>query len=174
MQTLFTTRNPFKIRELPDIAGLGGAIAGLLAGLVMIIVSPLLSILTGVGIWEPPKLIAATILGPTVLQDAGFVLVPVVIGTVLHVMTATVLGAVFGLVVHRWFHLTTDFGLPIYIGLIYGLLIFLAAYFVILPSINPELRNSDMAPVLVQNMVFGIAVGLFYTFVRPQPYSFLK
>jgi hypothetical protein len=157
--------------HLPDIMGVGGAVSGLLAGGVMVLLSPLLSLLTGIGIWEPPKLIAATVLGPSAIAEPGFVIGPVLIGTLLHFVTAVVLGTIFGIVFHRLLHLTTSFGLPAMIGLCYGLLIFIIAFFVILPYANPTLRDSDMVPVLVQNIVFGIFLGLFYTLVRPEPYS---
>ncbi len=157
-------------RCLPDIVGLGGAVAGLLAGTVMVMLSPVLSLLHGIDIWEPPKLIAATVLGETALAEPGFVLRPVVIGTVLHFITSVVLGSLFGIVFHRLFHLTTDFAAPVMVGLCYGLLIFFIAYFIVLPVANPMLNDSDLAPVLVQNMVFGICLGLFYIVVRPAPY----
>jgi hypothetical protein len=83
-----------------------------------------------------------------------------------------VLGIIFGIVCHRILRLTTDFGLPIYVGLIYGLLIFFAAYFIILPSANPTLVRADtgMGPVIAQNIVFGLFLGIFYMIVRPEPY----
>ncbi len=152
--------------------GLGGAVAGFLAGAVMVLLSPILSLLTGIGIWEPPKLIAATVLGPSAVAEPGFVLGPVLIGTVLHFATAVILGTIFGLVFHRLFHLTTSFGLPVMIGLCYGLLIFIIAFFVVLPYANPMLTESDMVPVLVQNMVFGMCLGFLYILVRPEPYSY--
>jgi hypothetical protein len=89
MQLSHSKQADVHIPQLPDIVGLGGAVAGLLAGLAMIGVSPLLSLLTGIGIWEPPKLIAATVYGPEVIDTPGFVLLPVVTGTLLHLLTAT-------------------------------------------------------------------------------------
>ena len=158
-------------RMLPDIAGLGGAVAGLLAGAVMVLLSPLLSLLTGIGIWEPPKLIAAAVYGPAAMETPGFVMVPILTGTVIHFITSTVLGVIFGLVFHRWLHLTTAFGTPVLVGLCYGILIFVVAYAFVLPTVNPMLRNSLQAPFIAQNMVFGVCVGLFYTWLRPQPYE---
>ncbi len=170
-----TTSRPTIIRSwtLPDWIGLGGAVAGALAGLVMVILSPLLSLLSGVSLWEPPKLIAATLLGQSALSEPGFDLVPVVSGTAIHFVVSILLGILFSVVTHRVLHLTTDFGLPIYIGLCYGLLIFFIAYFVILPSVNPALveSNSGMGPILAQNVVFGLCLGVFYLMVRPEPYT---
>ena len=60
---------------------------------------------------------------------------------------------------------------PLLLGLVYGLLIFLLAYAVVLPVVNPLLRNSWLAPLIAQNMVFGVCVGGFYTMLRPRPYD---
>ncbi len=171
MRTSATTPPPPAHWTLPDIAGLGGAVAGLFAGAIMVVLSPLLSLITGIGIWEPPKLIAAAVYGPTVMDTPGFSLVPVLVGTGVHFVTSIVLGVIFGLVFHRLFHLTTAFGTPILIGLCYGILIFLVAYFFMLPRINPTLRDSLQAPFVAQNVVFGVCLGILYTRLRPQPYE---
>ena len=156
---------------LPDIAGLGGAVSGFLAGMVMIILSPVLSLMTGIGIWEPPKLIAATVLDTVVVQSPGFALTPVLVGAILHLLISTLLGFLFGLIFHRVLHLTTDFGTALLIGLCYGLVIFFVAYAVVLPIVNPLMRASFLAPLIAQNMVFGVCLGGFYTLLRPKPYD---
>ncbi len=156
---------------LPDVTGLGGAVAGFLAGAVMVLLSPILSLLTGIGIFEPPKLIAATVLGQAATDTPGFVLAPVLVGTLIHFITSIALGFLFGVVFHRLFHLPTAFGTAVLIGLCYGILIFVVAYFFILPAINPALVGAPLAPLVAQNMVFGICLGIFYTWVRPLPYD---
>jgi hypothetical protein len=157
-------------RHIPDVVGLGGAVAGFLAGAVMVLLSPVLSLLTGISVWEPPKVIAATIYGSAATSTPGFDLVPVVTGTVIHFVISIVLGIIFGIITNRVLHLTTDFGLPALIGLCYGLIIFFVAYFII-PLINPTVNEYGMAPVIAQNMAFGICLGIFYSLVRPQPYT---
>ena len=157
-------------RQIPDVVGLGGAVAGFLAGAVMVLLSPILSLLTGVSVWEPPKIIAATLLGPAVVNTPGFDPVAVITGTAIHFIISIALGAIFGIITHRLLHMTTDFGLPALIGLCYGLIIFFVAYFII-PLINPTVNEYGMAPVIAQNMAFGIFVGIFYSLVRPHPYT---
>ena len=170
MERVIETPMGARRNVLPDSAGVAGATAGLLAGLLMIVLSPALSWLTGIGIWEPAKLIAVTVYGPSVTQTVGFVLGPVVTGTAIHIGTSVALGFAFGLVFHRALHLTTDFGTPLLVGLVYWLLIFVVAYAVALPAINPTLRGSIMAPFVAQNMVFGVSLGGFFTLLRPEPY----
>lgn len=67
---------------------------------------------------------------------------------------------------------TTDFGMPMLFGLCYGLVIFVIAYFLILPVLNVTLLDSSQPPVLAQNMIYGICLGLFYTWLRLEPYDY--
>lgn len=157
-------------RALPDIVGLGGAVAGFLAGAVMVLLSPILSLLTGISIWQPPKIIAATVYGASIANNTSFEAGPVIMGTLIHFAISIVLGAIFGIIMHRMFHLTTDFGLPALSGLCYGLIIFFFAYF-IAPLVNPVVNQYSMAAVIAQNLAFGICLGIFYSMVRPQPYT---
>lgn len=158
-------------RTLPDVVGLGGAVAGFLAGAIMVVLSPILSVLNGITIWEPPRLIASTFLGASALDSTGFAVGPVLTGLVIHMITSVVLGFLFGVVINRVLHLTTDFGLPIYAGLVYGMLIFFVAYFLILPPLNPQFANYSMGALIAQNIVFGICLGIFYMIVRHKPYT---
>lgn len=157
--------------SLPDVMGLGGAVAGFLAGIVMVLLSPLLSWMNGISLWEPPRLIAATVLGSSSISSTGFALQPVLIGLVVHMLTSVVLGIIFGIVLNRVLHLTTDFGLPIYVGLSYGLIVFFVAYFVLLPVLNPVLRENYIPALVAQNVIFGMCLGIFYTMLRPKPYT---
>lgn len=158
-------------RVLPDVVGLGGAVAGFLAGAVMVLLSPILSLLTGISIWQPPKIIAATVYGASIANNTSFEAGPVIMGTLIHFAISIVLGAIFGIIMHRMLHLTTEFGLPALIGLIYGLIIFFFAYF-IAPLVNPVVNQYSMAAVIAQNLAFGICLGIFYSMVRPQPYTY--
>lgn len=72
----------------------------------------------------------------------------------------------------RIFHLTSDFGTLVLAGLIYGMLVWLITYFVVLPIIDPLLRDSTYAPAfIVQHIVYGTVTGLCYTWLRPSPYD---
>lgn len=156
--------------HLPDVMGLGGAVAGFLAGAVMVLLSPILSWINGISLWEPPRLIAATVLGQSAISDTGFAVQPVLIGLIIHMLVSVVLGFIFGIVLNRVLHLTTDFGLPIYVGLSYGLIVFFVAYFILLPILNPALRENYIPSLVAQNVAFGMCLGIFYTLVRPKPY----
>ena len=95
---------------LPDVVGLGGAIAGLIGGLAMALVGAIISASVGGDIWLEAKQIAAVVYGSAVAAQPGFEAGPVLVGTLLHLLVSTVLGALFGIVTRRIFHLTSEFG----------------------------------------------------------------
>ena len=159
------------VSPLPDIVGLGGAIAGLAGGVAMAAVAALLSISIGQDMWHESKRIAAIVYGPAALAQPGFDLGPVLVGTLLHLIVSALLGAIFGIVTRRILHLTSDFGTPILAGLIYGLLIWMVAYFIVLPIFNPALLDVYAPAFIIQHVVFGIVTGLVYLWLRPSPYQ---
>ena len=157
--------------QLPDVIGLGGAIAGLAGGLAMAVVAALLSASMGQDIWHESKRIAAIVYGPAALAVSGFDLGPVLLGSLLHLLVSALLGAIFGIVTRRWLHLTSDFGTPIMAGLVYGLLIWMAAYFVVLPLLNPALLEVYAPAFIIQHVAYGVVLGLVDMWLRPQPYQ---
>jgi len=156
---------------LPDVIGLGGAIAGLAGGLAMAIVAALISASMGEDIWHESKRIAAIVYGPAALAGPGFDLGPVLVGTLIHLIVSALLGAIFGIVTRRWLHLTSDFGTPVMAGLVYGLLIWMVAYFAVLPLINPALLEIYPPAFIIQHVAYGVVLGLVYMWLRPQPYQ---
>ena len=156
---------------IPDVIGLGGTIAGLAGGVAMTVVAALLSASMGQDIWHEPKRIAVIVYGPAALAGSGFELGPVLVGSLLHLLVSALLGALFGIVTRRWLHLTSDFGTPVMAGLVYGLLIWMVAYFVVLPLINPVLLEVYTPAFIIQHVVYGVVLGLVYMWLRPEPYQ---
>jgi hypothetical protein len=158
------------VSPLPDVIGLGGAIAGLAGGVAMAVVAALLSASMGQDIWHESKRIAAIVYGPAALAVPGFDLGPVLVGSLIHLLVSAVLGALFGIVTRRWLHLTSDFGTPVMAGLVYGLLIWMAAYFVVLPVLNPALLDVYTPAFIIQHVAYGVVLGPVYMWLRPEPY----
>jgi hypothetical protein len=157
--------------RLPDVIGLGGALAGLAGGLAMAVVAALIAASMGQDIWHESKRIAAIVYGPAALATPGFALGPVLVGSLIHLLVSALLGAIFGIVTRRWLRLTSDFGTPVLAGLIYGMMIWLAAYFVVLPLVNPALLEVYAPAFIIQHVAYGIVLGLVYMWLRPQPYE---
>lgn len=156
--------------SLPDIVGLGGAIAGLAGGLAMAIVGAIISLTIGGDIWLESKQIAAAVYGPA-LAAPGFDAGPVLVGTLLHFAASAAFGAIFGIVMRRVLRLTSDFGTMVLAGLIYGMLLWLLAFFVVLPLFNPTLLETYAPSFIIQHIVYGMVTGLVYTWLRPLPYN---
>lgn len=153
--------------RVPDVVGLGGALAGLGGGMAMVIVGMLLAAVLRQDVWLEPKQIAAVVYGPGAVAQPGFVAGPVLLGTLIHFITAAAAGALFGIVVRRWLKLPSDLGTPTLAGLAYGLLLWCVAYFVVLPVINPLLLDSYAPAFIIQHLVYGAVTGLLYTWLRP-------
>jgi hypothetical protein len=159
------------VSPLPDIVGLGGALAGLGGGLAMALVGAALTASLGNDIWHEAKQISAVIYGPAVVAQPGFVAGPVIVGSLLHLIVSAICGAIFGIVTRRVLHLTSDFGTPVLAGLIYGLLLWMVAYFAVLPIVNPLLLDSYTPAFIIQHVVYGAVTGILYTWLRPAPYD---
>ena len=156
--------------RLPDVVGLAGTIAGLGGGLAMVITGAVVAAALGHDIWLEPKQIAALVYGPSATAQPGFAAGPVLVGTLIHFLVAGLLGAIFGIVSHRILHLTTDFGLPVYIGLIYGIWLWVVNYFVVLPVLGAGRMETYAASFLVQHLIYGTVTGLLYIWLCPEPY----
>ncbi len=115
--------------------------------------------------------IAAAFYGPAALAQPGFVAGPVLLGTLLHLLVSAAFGAIFGIVTRRVLHLTSDFGTLLMAGVIYGMLIWVVGYFVVLPLFNPALLQTYAPAFVIQHLIYGAVTGLIYTWLRPQPYD---
>jgi hypothetical protein len=154
---------------LPDVYGLGGAVAGLGGGLAMAFVGLLLTIVNGGDVWQTSKLIAASV-GVASVQP-GFEFIPVVVGSILHLVVSALLGALFGIVTRRMLNLPTSFGVPLMLGIVYGLSIWAIASFLVLPDANPALHAVYGSSFVIQNLTYGVVLGILYGFLRPDGYG---
>jgi hypothetical protein len=165
-RTLSVPVAPARTSPLPDIVGLGGAVAGLIGGVAMALVGVMIALATGTDIWQAPKLIANAI-GGTPNVSPGFEAGPVLLGSLMHLLTAALFGALFGIVFRRTFNLPSSFGIPLVSGLIYGLGIWFVDYFMVLPMLNPGLSAVYSPAFVIQNLTYGVVLGIAYSYLRP-------
>src|SRR5262249_44442364 len=145
--------------QLPNIPGLGGSIAGIVGGLAMIIVAALLSAAMGQDVWREPREIAMLVFGAAAQRGWA----PIVVGTLMHFIVAALFGAIFGIVSRRLLRLPSDYGAQVLAGLIYGMALWVLAYFIVLPIVNPALLDTYAPSFLIQHLVYGVVTGLVYT-----------
>ena len=151
--------------RLPDIPGLAGAIAGFGGGAAMIVVAAMLSMATGQDMWREPREIAAPFLGGVMNGSAA-----VLLGTVLHFLMAGLICAGYGILSRRILRLPSDFGVPVLMGMIYGLMVWAIAYFFVVPALNPALLDTYAPSFVIQHLVYGMVTGLIHARLRPAPY----
>jgi uncharacterized YccA/Bax inhibitor family protein len=151
--------------------GRAGALAGLGGGLAMALVAALLTRSLGQDLWYQFEVIASVIYGPAAIAQTGFAIGPVLVGIAIHLAVAALLGALFGIVTRRVLKLPTDFGVPMVTGLVFGLVIWLMAYFVVVPALNPLLLAVYAPAFIIQHIIYGTITGLIYAALRPQPYA---
>ena len=147
-----------------------GAVAGIVAGVVMAGWAMLFSAYTAAGFWLPPQLIAATVFGPVAMVRG---MEAVLIGVLLHVVVSAGFGILFALMT-GWRPLGG--GELIVAGLAYGAAIWAVMTFGILPLVNPTMSARvalEPANWLFQHLLFGALLALLaplrrsFTPVRP-------
>jgi Family of unknown function (DUF6789) len=158
------------VSRYPDMLGLSGALAGLVGGIAMTIGAALLDGSYGYDIWFQLKVIASLVLGPAAIAQAGFVAGAVLVGLLIHLAVSALLGALFGIVTRQILRLPSDFGIPPVTGLVFGLLIWLAAYFVV-PALAPQLMAVYAPAFIIQHIIYGTVTSTVYAVLRPQPYA---
>lgn len=143
-----------------------GALAGLIGGVMMAIVGAALAIAIGDDLWKAPKLIATFVVSPDTIATPGFLAGPVIIGSLIHLALSTLFGIGFGILTTRIWNMPLSYGAPMVLGFVYGLAIWLIAYFIALPLVNPLILEIYAPAFLIQNLTYGLATGLTYGILR--------
>jgi len=168
-----TTRRsmqPPAATPLPSIVGLGGALAGLAGGAAMIGSAALLATSYGYDVWFQLKVVASLALGPAALAQIGFVTIPVLVGLLIHLLVAAMLGAGFEVATRRWLRLPSDYGMSAISGLSFGLLTWLVAYLLV-PAVAPYLMAVAAPAFIIQHLVYGTVTGVLLGKLWPRPYA---
>ncbi len=134
-------------------------VAGLVASMVMGMLEMVYEAVAGAGFWSPVTYIAATLLRDQ--QDVGtpvpFQFVPVLLGLMGHMMNSVVLGVLFAAVIAP--RLQGPASLTIG-GLVYGAVVFLVMWVVVLPLVDPVMLRLNSIVFLVSHMMWGAVIGL--------------
>jgi hypothetical protein len=136
--------------KLPVVAGLIAGLAGSLA--IMVVVTGIL-LVSGNDLGMAARLIASFVYG----SDAGTGFAPIVVGTLLHVVTGTVFGAIFARIVP-----SLPRNVFIIAGLIYGILTWFVTSYAILPIAVPLMVASEVnvGVLLIAHVVYGFTLGI--------------
>jgi hypothetical protein len=132
---------------------LAGLIAGLAGSIAIIVVITGVLLVTGRDIGTAARLIATFVYGP----DPGTGVGPIIVGTVLHLLTGAVFGAIFARVVP-----SLPRSVFIIAGLIYGILTWFVSSYAILPIVAPLMVAADVnvGVLLIAHVVYGFTLGI--------------
>ncbi len=143
-----------------------GALAGIIGGLAMGLVAMITAAAYGLNVWRPLEEIAG-VFSPALMASADTLqLSAIIVGTLVHFGLSALLGVLFVVLYRGVFNLpSTMMAFPLAYGFIYGLVIW-GVSGLITSGISISAR--DFTPsFIVQHLVFGLVVGLFYGAVRP-------
>lgn len=135
-------------------------IAGITASVAMAMVEMIYEGLFGVGFWSAPVFIAATVLRDlqTIALPVVFLAVPVIVGLMGHMMNSVLLGFIFVTIFSRF---TTARATSVLAGMGYALIVFLFMWFIVLPLIDPVMRNINPYMFALAHLVWGATLGWF-------------
>lgn len=131
---------------------------GVIGGLLMAMVTMVVEWTIGDGFWAPLVYISAVLLRDLqdVVGEPGFIAGPVLLGAVLHFLTAIVLTSAFvQLAPRRWQEAST----LVLVGMLFGLLVYLVAWYVVLPLVNPVMLQLNGWGFALGHVAWGAAAG---------------
>lgn len=170
---ILAQQNPAQ-RKMPAarIHGLvrSGALAGLAGGAAMAASSMLLASLYRLDVWFQWKAIASLAMGPAALAQFGFAALPVFAGLLIHLAVSVLLGVLIAFASRRLLRLPSDYGAPAVAGLVFGLMLWLLAFFA-LPAIAPVMAGVYAPAFILQHIVYGTVASMVYATLHPQPYA---
>ncbi len=139
-------------------------LAGLVASIVMGMVEMMYEAMGGAGLWSPVVFIAATVLRnlQSVPVPVPFMMMPVVLGLMGHMMNSMILGLVFGWIASRS---GMSRGALVGVGVLYALAIFVIMWYLVVPGIDPVMLKLNGVVFAIAHMMWGAVLGL----VVPEP-----
>jgi uncharacterized membrane protein YagU involved in acid resistance len=147
---------------------IGGIVASLVIGMWEMIVEAILP--NGAGFFGPVVAIGATVVrdlqgssNPIPFDGVAFIL-----GLAGHMMNSVVLAAVFGLAASRFLH---GGGKLVAAGVIYGIAVWAAMWFVVIPLVDPLMLNLNGLVFLIGHMMWGGALGLLWSRFAPHAHE---
>lgn len=133
-----------------------GITAGLIAGIIFAMMEIAGAAMMGNPPLMPVRMFASVVLGQGAMQ--GPLGVPLVVGTIAHLVLSAVFGIVYGLLAARTSEATkTSFGRQAGLGILFGLVVWLVNFHIIARVLYPWFLG---APQFLQAMMHGLFFGL--------------
>jgi len=152
------------------LAARGGAIAGILAGLILALFLVATSLAGGQDAWMALKGAGAPFLGQRAMQP-GFDALALIVGALCHFAVAIIWGVAFGLLFFGLHKTTTMIA-----GLFWGFVVWIGMYYMVLPvlGLGDVARGTPISLAIVSHLLFGVVLGAaFLPYQREYPGSAL-
>ncbi len=134
--------------------------AGIIASIVMAMIEMIYEAVAGAGFWSPVVLIGATVLrGLQSLQaPVAFHFGGVVLGLMGHMMNSVILGFIFA----RFFSRSAKSGQALVgVGAVYALAVFVIMWYVVVPAVDPVMRQLNGTAFGIAHIMWGAVLGWF-------------
>jgi len=134
-----------------------GALAGVIAGAVFMMMEMGLVALSGGSPWGPPRMIAAIVMGEGVLPPpASFDLMILMAAMAVHLVLSIIIGIGFAFIARR-----LGMVMAVVIGAVLGLVLYVVNFYG-LTAIFPWFAMARNTISIVSHIAFGIVLGLAY------------
>lgn len=141
---------------------IGGAIAGIIAGLALGAFAMMYAAIMGMGFWAPLKMIAATLFGdPALIGGVGVIMT----GLIIHMMVSAVFGIIFAALLPRG----AGGGTALLAGVAYGFAIWAVMTYLVLPWANATMYprvQMLMGSFIFEHLLFGAVLAITPGLVR--------
>ncbi len=136
----------------------GGALAGLLAGLVLSIFMVSMAVARGGDFWMTFKGAGTPFLGERA-QQPGFDGTAVAVGLLSHLAVSITWGVLFGALFYG-----ISRGATLFMGLLWGVVVWLGMYYVVLPAVGLTAirEQTPIARAVLSHVAFGFLIALAF------------
>ncbi|TAM57665.1 hypothetical protein EPN52_12485 [bacterium] len=133
-----------------------GALAGVVAGLLMAMIGMIATATMGMGALAMPDMIGGLILGPGVSMSGGAL--AALTGLMLHMLLSGLFGVIYTMTISRWIVRA-----PVLTGLLYGLALWGVNFYVIgsiLPNASGLVQHDPVFLAVLTHLAYGAVLGL--------------
>ncbi|BAK76663.1 hypothetical protein NH8B_1847 [Pseudogulbenkiania sp. NH8B] len=153
--------------RLPDWRA--ASLAGVLAGVVFLLLDMLAMVMAGGSPWAPTHMIAAIVMGNSALgSPAMFNIGIVVVALIVHFALAIGMGLILGLIMAP-FHFDSSWGMASAVGVVFGFVIYVVNFYG-MTQFFPWFAEARSWTTLIAHLVFGIvAADAYLKLERKEP-----
>ncbi len=134
--------------------------AGLVAGVVFMMMEMILVAVTGGSPWGPPRMMAAMVMGEGVLPPpATFNVMIMMVAMIVHVILSMLLAVVFAWVLSLW---NLSAGSAIALGAVFGLAVYLVNFYPVAAILFPWFAMARNWISIISHVAFGAVLAWTY------------